>query len=166
MTLESKQHDLTVTRVFDAPVAAVWAAWSESEQMKQWWGPAGFTCPVAKMDFREGGVSLTCMRAPAEFGGQDFYNTWAYQKIVPMQVIEYLMGFSDQDGHPIDPTTLGLPPGMPAEVPQTVTFKAISDHQTEITMTEYGYPSQEIVEMSKMGLEQCLDKMAALLVTV
>jgi hypothetical protein len=48
----------------------------------QWWGPEGFTCPVAKMDFREGGTSLVCMSSP-EYG--DLYSNWEYQKIVPMQ---------------------------------------------------------------------------------
>jgi uncharacterized protein YndB with AHSA1/START domain len=44
-------HNMVVTRSFDAPVEQVWKAWSESEQVKRWWGPTGFTCPVAKMDF-------------------------------------------------------------------------------------------------------------------
>jgi hypothetical protein len=30
-----------------------------------------------------------------------------------------------------------------------------------MTVTEYGYPSAEIVELSRGGMEQCLDKMAA-----
>ena len=67
----------------------------------QWWGPEGFTCPVAKMDFREGGTSLVCMRAPKEFGGQDMYNTWSYRKIVPLERIEYILNFTDKDGEKI-----------------------------------------------------------------
>ncbi len=50
--------DLTVTRTFDVPVEQVWRAWTESEYVKQWWGPAGFTAPIAAMDVREGGASL------------------------------------------------------------------------------------------------------------
>ncbi len=44
------------------------------------------------MDFREGGTSPVCMRAPQEMGGQDMDSTWAYQKIVPMQRIEFIQG--------------------------------------------------------------------------
>ena len=39
------------------------------------WGPNGFTSPCAEIDFREGGISLVCMRAPEEMGGQDLYST-------------------------------------------------------------------------------------------
>ena len=67
MSTEPKKRDVIVTRVFDAPVEQVWNAWVEPEMVKQWWGPTGFTCPLAEMDFREGGTSLVCMRAPKEF---------------------------------------------------------------------------------------------------
>jgi uncharacterized protein YndB with AHSA1/START domain len=129
--------------------------------VKQWWGPTGFTCPVAKMDFREGGTSLVCMRAPAEFGGQDMYNTWAYRKIVPMQSIEYILNFTDKDGKVIDPMSVGLPPEMPREVRNLVTLKDLGNGKTEMTVTEYDWTVGQMMEMSKMGLEQCLDKMAA-----
>jgi uncharacterized protein YndB with AHSA1/START domain len=64
-------HDLVITRAFDAPIEQVWAAWTDAEQVKRWWGPTGFTVPVARIDFRVGGTSLVAMRAPKEYGGQD-----------------------------------------------------------------------------------------------
>ncbi len=70
-----KKRDLIVTRVFDAPVELVWKAWTDPEYVMRWWGPDHFTSPSAKIDFREGGTSLVCMRAPEEFGGQDMYST-------------------------------------------------------------------------------------------
>jgi hypothetical protein len=42
-----------------------------------------------------------------------------------------------------------------------ITFKPAGDSQTELTVTEHGYPSAQIVEISRSGMEQCLDKMAA-----
>jgi uncharacterized protein YndB with AHSA1/START domain len=165
MNTETKKRDLIITRVFDAPVEQVWKAWSDSEQVMRWWGPNGFTCPVAKMDFREGGTSLVCMRAPKEFGGQDMYNTWAYTKIVPMQRIEYILSFADKDGNQVDPIELGLPADMPQDVRNLVTFKAAGDNKTEITVTEYDWTVGQMMEMSKMGMEQCLDKMAAIFAT-
>jgi uncharacterized protein YndB with AHSA1/START domain len=157
----SKKHDLVFTRVFDAPLEIVWKAWVEPERVKQWWGPERFACPVAKIDFREGGTSLVCMRAPKEFGGQDMYNTWTYTKIVPMREIEYLLHFADKDGNRIDPLTMGLPPDMPQEVRNLITFKDLADDKTELTVTEYDWTVGPMMEMSKMGMEQCLDKMAA-----
>lgn len=158
MSQETK--NLTVTRTFDAPIAAVWKQWSDSDKVMKWWGPKGFTSPLAKMDFREGGVSLVCMRAPQEFGGFDMYNTWAYKKIVPNERIEFVLNFSDKDGNKLDPAKIGLPPGIPQDVPHVITFKALGNNKTEMTVSEYGYTTDQAVATSKAGLEQCLDKMA------
>ena len=127
----------------------------------RWWGPTGFTSPSAEMDFREGGTSLVCMRAPKEFGGQDMYNTWTYRKIVPMELIEFILNFADKDGNKVDPAKMGIPPGVPHEVRHVITFKAVGDNRTEMTVTEYGYTSDQAHDISKAGMEQCLDKMAA-----
>jgi uncharacterized protein YndB with AHSA1/START domain len=154
----SNGHNVVVTRVLDAPVEPVWRAWSESEQMMRWWGPTGFTCPVARMDVREGGTSLVCMRSP---DGHDTYNTWTYERVTPMRELEFINRFADSDGNTLDPAVLGLPPGIPGEVRHVVTFRPVGDAGTELTVTEYGYPSPQIVEISKAGMEQCLDKLAA-----
>ena len=161
MSSEAQTFNMVIPRVFDAPIEEIWKAWSDSDQVMRWWGPQGFTAPVAEMDFREGGASLVCMRAPVEFGGQDLYNTWTYTKIVPMQRIEFVQNFADEQGNKVAPAAMGLPPDIPFEVPHTILFRVIDENCTEITVTEYGYPSQQIVEMSSAGMEQCLDKMAA-----
>jgi uncharacterized protein YndB with AHSA1/START domain len=152
--------DLVVIRTFDAPVQEVWKYWAESEQVRKWWGPTGFTSPLAKMDFREGGTSLVCMRAP---NGQEFYNTWTYRKIVPLKEIEYVLDWADKESKKTDPTAFGLPANMPREVRHVITFKTLDGGKTEMTVTEYGYTSEQHYNLSKMGLEQCLNKMAAAL---
>lgn len=154
------KKDLVLTRVFDAPVEQVWKAWRDPELVMRWWGPKGFTSPLARIDFREGGTSLVCMRSPE---GQDFYNTWTYRKIVPMELIEFIQTFADKDGKKADPVAHSLPPDFPQDVRSTVTFKAIGDSKAEMTVTEYGYTSDQMLEMPKAGLEQCLDKMAEML---
>jgi uncharacterized protein YndB with AHSA1/START domain len=47
-----------ITRIFDVPVEKVWAAWTDPEQLKKWWGPKHFTSPLAKTDLRVGGKYL------------------------------------------------------------------------------------------------------------
>jgi uncharacterized protein YndB with AHSA1/START domain len=161
MNTEPMKRNVVVTRVFDAPIEQVWKAWGDPEYVKQWWGPIGFTCTVANMDFREGGTSLVCMRAPKEFGGQDLYNTWTYKKIVPMQRIEYILNFTNEEGKAFDPAEMGLPAGVPKEVLNVNIFKDLGNSTTELTITEHGYTSDQAHDISKAGLEQCLDKMAA-----
>lgn len=54
--------DIVVTRIFDASSQQVWNSWTESAEVMRWWGPSGFTSPLARMDVRVGGTSLVCMR--------------------------------------------------------------------------------------------------------
>ncbi len=152
--------DLVVKRVFDAPVDQVWRAWSDPEYVKQWWGPHGFTAPVAEMDFREGGTSLVCMSSP-EYGDQ--YSTWHYRRIAPLSHIEYVHHLADEAGAAADPTDLGMPADFPQGQRHLVTFTSLDDGRTELTVTEYEWSVGQMMEYSKIGLEQCLDKMAAIL---
>ena len=154
-------HDLAVTRVLDASVEEAWKAWTEPEYVMRWWGPTGFTSPRAEMDVREGGVSLVCMRAPAEYGGQDLYNTWTYRAVHPPERLEFDLRFTDADGAPLDSTS--IPPGVPPEVPHVVTLRPLEDGGVELTVREFGYATAEARDISRVGLEQCLDKMAAIL---
>lgn len=155
-------YDLAVTRVIEAEVQDVWKALTDSELVRRWWGPAGFTCPVADMEVKEGGTSLVCMRAPDSYGGHHMYNTWTYTKVVPLERIEYLLRFTDENGMPLVPQQIGLPDGIPAEVPHMITLRKLGDDRTELCMEELGYTTVQARDMSKLGLEPCLDKMAAI----
>jgi uncharacterized protein YndB with AHSA1/START domain len=90
------------------------------------------------------------------------YNTWTYEEIVPMKRLVYLVRFADEDGNAIDPAQQGLPAEMPKEVRNEVVFKDLGG-RTEITVTEFGWTAGQMMEMSKLGLEQTLNKMDALL---
>lgn len=158
--MEHVKQNLVIIRVFDAPVAQVWKAWTEAEYVMQWWGPAGFTAPLARMDFREGGTSLVCMSSP-EFG--EHYSTWHYRKIVPMERIEYIHNLADKDGNKVDPVSMGMPPDFPQDQLQSITFKDLGDGRTELTVTEHDWTVGQMMELSRLGMGQCLDKMAAAL---
>ncbi len=155
-------RDLVVTRVFAAPLELVWKAWTEPEYVMRWWGPDHFTSPSAKMDFREGGTSLVCMRAPEDFGGQDMYSIWVYQKIVPMERIEFIQNLADKDGNLIDPLKIGMPPEFPRDTRTVVTFQDLGNGKTEMTVTEYNMPTAdtEMGRNAELGLNQSLDKLA------
>ena len=162
MSEEAVKQDLVIKRVFDAPVEAVWAAWRDPQKVMAWWGPDHFTCPSAEIDFRVGGTSLVCMRAPAEFGGQDMYSTWDYVEILPMERIVYVHNLADENGRKVDPVSMGMPSDFPVDQRHLVTFEALGENQTALTVTEYGWTVGQMMEMSEMGMKQCLDKMAAL----
>lgn len=150
--------DVVARRTVDAPVERVWAAWTEPEGVRTWWGPAGWTCPEAVMDVRVGGASRVTMRSP---DGHDLHNLWTYSVVDAPHRLELVLEFCDAAGRVVDPTELGLPPGIPVPVPHVLTFEALSPGRTRLTVTERGYPSEATRQMSLAGLEQSLDKLVA-----
>jgi uncharacterized protein YndB with AHSA1/START domain len=155
-------YEVRATRDFSVPASEVYAAWTESEAVKQWWGPTGFTCPIAELDVRVGGVSLVAMRAPAEYGGADYYNTWTYTRVDPPSRLEYDMGFATSNGSPADSQESGAPAGVPSAVPHVVTFESTGGG-SRVTVVESGYTDPKARDLSKAGMEQCLDKLENLL---
>lgn len=163
MNTDAQKQDLVITHVFDNPVERVWKAWITPELIMQWWGPDGFSAPSASIDFREGGTSIVCMRAPQQFGGRDSYSTWRYTSIVPLKRIEFIHNLSDPQGNKLDPVSVGMPADFPQDQRHTVDFKDLGGGQTEVTVTEYRWPAGQMMKFSEMGMEQCLNKMAAAL---
>lgn len=150
-------RDLVVRRQLAASVAAVWRAFTEDAEVMKWWGPEQFTAPVARMDVREGGKSVVCMRSP---DGRDIYSVWQYTRVVPGQKLEYVFNLSDPDGNEVDPTSIGMPPAFPRDVAHIVTFEAQAHGTgTELVVIERGYAPGPFYDLSKTGLEQCLDKL-------
>ena len=71
---------LNMTRTFAAPRDKVYAAWTEPEHLKQWWGPEGFVSPSAEIDLRVGGRYRAGMRAP---DGTEMAVVGEYTEITP-----------------------------------------------------------------------------------
>ena len=67
------------------------------EHIKKWWGPAIFTAPTVKIDFRVGGKYLYSMLANdgTPMAGQEFWSTGTYEEIVPLKKIVATDHFSD-----------------------------------------------------------------------
>jgi uncharacterized protein YndB with AHSA1/START domain len=156
----ARKEDLVVTRIIDAPIELVWKAWTDPEHVMRWWGPKHYTSPTSRIDLREGGEYVFCMRAPKDQGGQDSFSAGVYKKIVPMERLEFTQGLSDKDGNKIDPAQVGMPPDFPKEIRTSVVFKA-KGGMTELTITEYDWPVGQMYVYSLAGLHQSLDKMAA-----
>lgn len=57
-------HELRISRVFNAPRALVWQAWTTPAMLVHWFGCAAFTTIDAKAEVREGGTWRVVMRAP------------------------------------------------------------------------------------------------------
>lgn len=158
-TQSAKREDLVVTRIINAPIELVWKAWTEPEHVMRWWGPKYYTSPECKIDLREGGKYIFCMRAPKEQGGQDMYTAGVYKRIVPMEMLEFTQSLADKDGNKIDPAQVGMPPDFPKEIRTVIVFKA-KGNMTEMTITEYDWTAGQMYVYSLAGMHQSIDKLA------
>ena len=156
-TVNEKER-MVVTRVFDAPPALVWEAWTNPKYVRQWWGPKGFTSPVCEMDFRVGGKFRCCMRTP---DGQEFWNAGEYHEIVPHEKIVYSMYFADSEGNKIDPAELGIEHEAIDAAHDVVIFEDFGNGQTKVTLI--GNETMEDAKNSGQleGWNQILEKVAA-----
>jgi uncharacterized protein YndB with AHSA1/START domain len=161
-TQTAEKRNIVLIRVIDAPVEMVWKAWTDPEFVNRWWGPKGWTSPSCKIDFREGGKFVFHMRPPKDLDMPDHFTSGVYKKIVPLELIEFTQGLSDKDGNRIDPAILNMPPDFPEEIPSALTFKRIGN-KTELTAIEYGWNAGQMADLSEAGLNECLDKMEAVL---
>jgi uncharacterized protein YndB with AHSA1/START domain len=160
--MSERTFDVTVVREFAAPVARVWRAWTEPEDLRRWWGPTGFDCPRAEADVRPGGRISVTMRAPVAWGGAEQHSAWELLEVQPLHRLRYRFAFTDADGAPITPAEAGVPEGVPADGEHEVVLTDLGDGRTRLAMTERGYTTAEARDLSREGLEQCLDKMEAL----
>jgi uncharacterized protein YndB with AHSA1/START domain len=70
----SEDADLVFERIFDAPRARVWEAFTDPDLIPRWWGRHGTTTTVEEMDVRPGGkwryVNSAPDRDPVAFYGE------------------------------------------------------------------------------------------------
>jgi uncharacterized protein YndB with AHSA1/START domain len=49
-------HEIVLTRIFDAPRPVVFEAWTKSEHVANWWDPSGVPLSVCEIDLRPNGA--------------------------------------------------------------------------------------------------------------
>lgn len=64
----TEAKEVTFDRTYDAPLAGVWKAWTDPEQIKQWWGPENVIIPECEIDLRVGGRFYIVMEAGEGMG--------------------------------------------------------------------------------------------------
>lgn len=86
---------LIVVREFDAPLEAVWKAWTDRELLDLWWAPKPWKAKTKSMDFREGGSWLYSMVGP---DGTEQWCRADYTKVIPNKQFIGDDGFCDENG--------------------------------------------------------------------
>jgi uncharacterized protein YndB with AHSA1/START domain len=142
----SSQDDLVITRVFQAPPALVFSAWTEPEHLAHWSGPRGFTTPHHEMDLRPGGRYRACLRSPE---GVDHWVQGVYREIQPPARLVMTHAWENEGGQPGPETLI------------TVTFTEEGLGQTRMHFRQAGFTSRESREGHQGGWSSSFDRLAA-----
>lgn len=144
-------------REFDAPREAVWAAWTDAELVKRWWGPKTWTTPVVRMDVREGGKYLHNM-GPSD--GPGVWATGTYREVVRPERLVMTDSFADESGNVVPGEEYGMPSDFPRELLITVTFEE-QDGKTKMTLRHSGIASlsQQTRADMEQGWNESFDKL-------
>lgn len=145
------ERELTLTRVYDAPRALVFKAWTDPKLLALWWGPKMFTNPVCEVDARPGGKLRIVMRGP---DGNDYPMRGVFKEVVAPERLSFTNFAVDAEDQPV------------IEGFTTVVF-AEEGKKTRLTVITRGKAVRPVAIQYLQGMEQgwsmSLDKLAELL---
>ena len=92
---------LRIQRVFDAPRALLWAAWTKPEMLVRWLGPVDWPAISATCDLRVGGRWSATLRSGS---GEQLRQHGIYLEIVPEERLVFTFKWEGdhEDGPPVD----------------------------------------------------------------
>ena len=85
---------LTITRVFDAPRALVWKAWTGPEHLMSWWGPRAHPAEKVEADVRVGGHWRHCLRSVET--GEKLWHGGVFREVVPPERLVFTFAWEEE----------------------------------------------------------------------
>jgi len=147
---KSAEHELKITRIFDAPRSLVWKAWSEPERMAQWGGPKGFTITACEIGTHPGDAFRMTMRSPE---GMNHLVRGVYHEIVAEERLVYTWAWVDEHGHSGHETLI------------SINFEDHSE-KTKLTLHQAFFESVTARDQHSVGWNSSLDCLAEYLTKI
>ena len=148
LTAEPGSHSLVMTRLFDAPREVVFNAYTDPEQVPQWWGMEGVTTIVDQMDVRKGGMWRYIQR---DAEGNEYAFNGVYHEVITPERLTYTFEFEPMPGHVLM---------------ETITFEEQADGKTLMTDASVFQSVEDRDGMLSMGMEagaaESMNRLAAL----
>ncbi len=146
---ESADRLLTITRIFDAPRALVFKAWTAPERLMRWWGPRGFTMTSCEIDLRPGGAYRFHLRSPE---GTEHRTRGVFREIIEPERLVMTRAWVDAEGKPGHETLLTL---------------SLADQggKTKLTLHQAIFESVTARDLHQGGWSSSLDCLAEYLAT-
>jgi uncharacterized protein YndB with AHSA1/START domain len=144
-----------VSREFNAPVELVWKAFTKSEILDQWWGPAPWRAETKFQDFSVGGYWLYAMVGPEN---EKLWGRMNYLSIDTHKNFHAEDVFCDENGNP----NLDLPVSKGSDVFTTTATG------TRVDIKMYYSTEEQLQKIIEMGFEQgitvCLEQLNQLII--
>jgi uncharacterized protein YndB with AHSA1/START domain len=153
------KKEVTITKIFDAPRAVVWQAWTDPKIVTKWWGPRGVTTPTCEVDARKGGKINIVMLAGKELGpaeGTKWPMTGTFEEVTPQTKLVYSANALDEGSKTLLETTT------------TVTFEDLQG-KTKLTVHVLLTKSSDTpqakfaIQGMEMGWNQSVEKLGEML---
>lgn len=134
---------LIMKRTFPASCERLFALWTTEELLKKWFCPSeDMTIPVAETDARVGGSYRIVMQNK---DGETYSPSGVYEEVVANEKLVFSWKWADSE----------------VITRVTINFVAISDAETEMTLTHEGFPENDMRDRHNEGWEGCLSRLAA-----
>jgi uncharacterized protein YndB with AHSA1/START domain len=148
MTEAITAHEITVTRVFDAPRRLVWDAWTQPRQLAAWWGASGWTTPPenVRLDLRPGGMMR--LTSISDHDGSEMTTHGVLREVVEPERLVF-----------VEPAEDSWHEGAES----VVTFRDLGDGRTEMVFVSTIYTTDEMRVHAEAGIASSLDRLAKVL---
>lgn len=136
---------LELTHVLPAPRPSVFRLFSDADQLRRWWGPAGFSTPGLDFEPRVGERYRIEMQPPE---GEAFFLTGEFRVVDPPNRLAYTFAWEDPD--PDDVETL-----------VELTFTDRGD-TTEVSLKQGPFKTEDRRELHRNGWGDSFEKLERL----
>ena len=132
---------LHLERVVVGPQHRIFAAFIDAEQLRRWWGPAGFTVPRLQFDAVEGMDYWIAMQPP---DGDVFHIRGSFRVVEPPRRLIFTFNYEEPD--PDDQETL-----------VTLTFES-ADAGTRVILDQGPFKTAARLDLHRDGWTETLER--------
>ncbi len=133
-------HEMTMTRVFNAPRDLVFKVMTDPKQIPNWWGPRQYTTIVDKMEVKAGGLWRYVQRGA---DGNEFAFHGVYHSIIAPESVIDTFEFEGMPGHVLM---------------ETLTLEALADGKTKLIVSSVFQTVEDRDGMISSGMQDGSDE--------
>ncbi len=130
---------LAITRYFTSSKDVVYNAFTTSESLQQWWGPAGFEMEVKTFEFYPEGIFHFVLKNK---DGMEMWAKWIFKEIKEESKLQFINCFSNEAGETVNAPEEPFGADWPKEMIVDLEFYT-EDGKTRIDMVSFPHDASE-----------------------